>query len=535
VTFHLKQLFLKKNPMNRIIIFLLLISSHFSSGQYFPARIEHERQLDPSLSHGLLTTLNNKQVISLSVDKRTAYIDLYDMDSLDLLAHEPIIFSGADEFNLEVQGSTTIRNRFTLLVAGRSKTNKQLGVFLYPVLENGKLGNASQKTILDYEVSADDKVQTYIKTNKNQSFLLVGIIIQDAKGKRTHQVFVYDPGKTLVFQKKFQIIDNPGTSAENQVFYVFGEDHLYELWGEERYSVSDEKFRATLELNQYDLEDFKTVRKQTIQPEEGFLLRNFCLRELGEGFQIVASCRATSGKTITGIRGVYSAGLNEDWNVEYANIHPFSKEVRAEALNGNDHAEVPLLYTLKSMFVEGSGAVYFFYERTIETVKGKTVEYDYGPIIAAKIDYDGGLEWSRFIEKSQISKGNQVSGPLIFPEFQLSEWFSQYLSKNEALYLSFYTKLKNDNIYLVYNDNVENKGLTVGQKRKAMTDISRSVPFVIRFSDDEGNVEYEPLEGMKTESGIQRIKSQVPKSNGYDFFIIRDSDGKEVLQRINYF
>ena len=518
--------------MNRTACIFLLIISHFSFGQIIRPRIEQAQTLDESLNHALMGVAN-KRLLSFSEKKDQMNIDVYDTDSLNLLYHEQIQLYGNDKYDLEVQGVYRVKDGFKLVASGFSNQTDQFGLFVYSIQEDGKLGKNFQKILFANRPGSVYAVRQSIKTNSDQSLLLVHLGFVDSYHDLVdHQLFVFDSNLKTLFNLSNDGVPASTVKEKYALVYCIGANHLYEFRQEVAYNKSLKKYQAVLGFKKYDFKGAETVYTQSIKLGDGFQLSDMLLKESGGSLQLFASFIASAKKTITGIRGIYVAKFNPDLTIQYAKAQNLSQATRAKSLRGYENTEmldIPLLYGLNHCLTDSLGNSYLLYERTSENNSYGIREFYFGSVIAVKINEAGIMEWDTFIAKSQFFTENALPIPLIVPNVGFAVLFSIRFSKDSRQYLSFKPMMKNNELYLIYNDNPENDGKTAGQERKNMTNINQSVPFVIRLSAN-GKVEYQMLKDLKIGSENQRIVYSV--LDGTTLFTLRDSKKQEVLQRI---
>jgi hypothetical protein len=540
MSYQIKLLILEKKQMNRItFITILLFVSNFSFGQSIQTSIVKERVLDQSLNHTLIGISRDK-LLGVSTNKGLMHVDIYDKDSLALLFHEQIRLIESEQYTLEIEGLYKINDQYRLVVTGFSLKFglNQFAVFIYDVLDNGKLGETVEKKLFSAKEKSKLKVLKDIRSNSDNTQLLIHIAFESIyKNNIDHTLLVYDENRRNLYE-----FDHPGirktSSGEMHglSFHLDNNNRLYEVSRETLYNKSIKKFQTKLELKKFAFNSKEALAVQSVALPDGFLLSEIRLMDYGSGIQLIASYLSSSKKDILGIRGVFAMKFNEDLSVRSKTSQAFSKTTKIKSLSGFENIEkldVPTLYKIHDCITDSRGNTYVLYER--ESV-GKG-EFYFGSIIAVKITNEGMIEWDTFIAKSQFFKDNVIPEPLFFPiavvaglpGVAVAMLFSTQLSKDTRQYLSFKPMLKNDELFLIYNDNPENEGRKAGQGRENMTKIKGSIPFAIHLSAT-GSVEYSILRDLKKESGSQRIVYSI--LDGNILFTLNDSGKTETLQRI---
>lgn len=518
--------------MRQTTFIMMLVIANFSMGQSIQSRIAKEHGLDQSLNHALIGLVNNR-LFSFSEGKDQMHIDVYDSDSLNLLYHEQIELFEKDKYHFQIEGVYRVKDQFKLVTTGFSKSSNQFGVFIYTIQKDGKLSPLFQKTLFSDKIATNLSVLRRVETNSENSLLFVHLaFVDDYLNSVHHHVVVYDQKLTSLFKLDHAPFYLSTVREKQGLSYHVGNNHLYELKQESHYNKSIKKFQTVLRLKKYDFKGAEKIYTQAVNLPDGFMLSDMRLNEMEGGVQLVASYLGTSKKSIIGIRGVYVAKFNSDLSVNFTQANAFSGDTKAKSLIGYDNAyelDVPQLYGLESQLTDSKGNTYLLYERTSGNASSGMEESYYGSIIAAKINSQGVMEWDRFIAKSQFFQTGPAGIPMFLPNVSIALVFSIRFSKDSRQYLSFKPIMKEDELYLIYNDNPENDGKTAAQARTKMTNISQSVPFAIHLAPT-GNVSYHILKNLKIGSENQRLVYSV--LSGTTLYTLRDSGKAEVLQRI---
>ncbi|WP_343631959.1 hypothetical protein [Fluviicola sp.] len=521
--------------MNRITLFIFLAAAHFSSGQTLQARIAEAQTLDESLNHALLGRLNN-QLYSISEDKDAMNMDIYDTESLRLLYHEQIQLFEKDKFELGIEGVYRVQNQFKLVASGFSTGTNQFAVFIYTIGENGKLSEQFQRILFTEKSKTSHHVLTDIQTSPDHSSLMVHVaFVNQFADYVDHHVRVYNEKLVNLFKTDYASFPKSGSKQRYDLVYHLGKEHVYECQQEVIYNKSLKKYQAVLKFRKFDFKGEETIYIQNVTLSDGYLLSpDIRMKEKGSDLQVLGSYLSTSKKAVIGIRGVYILNLNGDLSVRYAKTKAFSAATKSKSLKGYESPElldVPLLYGLNECITDSKGNTYMLYERASQTSSTGLTEYYYGSVIAVKIDPEGNAEWDTFIAKSQFFKERGIPLLVVVPGFVLATPFAIRISKDSRQYLSFKSILKDDELYLIYNDNPANEGRQADQGRENMMNSKQGVPFYIHLSPS-GKVDYQVLKNLKIGTEMQRIIYSV--SQGTTLFTLRDSGKTETLQRIEF-
>ena len=521
--------------MNRILLITLsFLTSYLSFGQFIQSRIVGEQLLDETLDHALIGTAN-KRLLSISEQKDVFYIDIYDTDSLKLLYHEQLQLLKTDDYELEIQGIYRIGDQFNLVASGFSASLKQFGVFIYPVTEEGKLISSFQEIHFPGRSKTAVTVSHDIRVNSDKSQLLVHLTFLDKyHDLADHHLFVYNDKLVNVFRTAREGFPFSTSKQKHALAYFIGKKHLYELNQETVYNSSLKRYQAELTLKKMDFEGVENVFVGKVKLADGFLLSDIRFKENSDGIELFATYLASYKKTFSGIRGVYVAKFNSDLSLNFSKENVFSKATKAKSLKGYENAEeldVPVLYTLNNHFTDSKGNTYLLYERESQTSSGGLTEFYYGSVIAVKVTPDGNVEWDAFIPKSQFFKERGMPLLIVLPGLVVATPFAIRFSKDSRQYLSFKPLMKDDELYLIYNDNPQNEGKTAVQGRENMTNVNQSVPFAVHLSST-GTIDYQILKNLKLDTENQRIIYSV--TEGTTWYTLRDSGKKETLQRIEF-
>jgi hypothetical protein len=131
-----------------------------------------------------------------------------------------------------------------------------------------------------------------------------------------------------------------------------------------------------------------------------------------------------------------------------------------------------------------------YYTYTYSTGNGGTttrtvVQYSYNDVLVINIDPEGNIEWASKVPKRQISQNDG------------------------GMYSSFAVDVKNDHIYLVFNDSGENLFLKPGDKVHQFSLTGKDALVVLATIDKDGNTTREPLFSPERRDVILRPKDCV--------------------------
>lgn len=202
---------------------------------------------------------------------------------------------------------------------------------------------------------------------------------------------------------------------------------------------------------------------------------------------------------VSGYSGLFVADFSSEMEIENIQTNQFTYEFMKN-LYGEKRVErmeekgkeirVPSQYTMNDIFVHSDGSMTVlseYFQVVATTDRGQTTTTTtYGSILYFKLDSEGTLGACNAIKKLQQSAtttiGIGIGGP------GLSMFASIELPDKKMKYWSYAASMKDDNIFLVFNDHFKNQDDGEDDLKRALVNPKKGVPYLATI---DANGEFE--------------------------------------------
>ncbi len=232
------------------------------------------------------------------------------------------------------------------------------------------------------------------------------------------------------------------------------------------------------------------------------------------------------------MKGIYNITVNlANNNVDNTKFNEFDYETKVKLLGerrAKKGKDVKPLYNIHTIIEKNDGGliilseyqmVYVGQKQGIGPLGLQPITFTMNEVIVTCLKPDGSLEWSNVVAKEQSATITVAS--FNFFVGSSSGSFNVALGLSIPLgvmgkgpeYLSFIPIYRNEQLNILFNDNVKNKGITDIEQIKSLGNYNNSVPTLFIF-DDKGNItRKDPEEVIKNElvlrPGIFNRKSDI--------------------------
>src|SRR5574343_138502 len=240
---------------------------------------------------------------------------------------------------------------------------------------------------------------------------------------------------------------------------------------------------------------------ETKLQDEGKVLMSPCLISNNDnnGFHIVGYYMSNPKKraSVDGYAGLFVADLGADMDVKSFKSTQFKDKFFLDLYSQRriDRMKekgkeilVPAPFTMDYVILHSDGTMTILseYYQVIVSDNGKgqrTTQTVYGSIIMLKVNADAEILADDVIKKMQVSSTTSIGlGVGTMPGVSM---FVSYETKDKRKkYWSYAISMKDDNIYLVFNDNVKNSNDDEDELSSALTNPSKSIPFLVTIDPD---------------------------------------------------
>jgi hypothetical protein len=387
------------------------------------------------------------------------------------------------------------------LVYGFNKKTKSFSIYAqYLTLEGKQQGKLTEvyassaadekikDRIVDVRFSPDQSKALifFDRTNADRTIFYSDVVVvdlNDAEAEPTveKEEFVMRSGKSeSVIFKMYHSIDNDG-----QHFYMTEKIELAK-------KVISE---FTLSIKGMDING-KEIGNTVIKDDERVLLSPTIVSDKNH-FVVVGYYMNNPKKraTVSGYAGLFVAKLANDLSVESLKTTKFSdkffmdlySDKKIERMNSKGtEILVPAPYTMDNIILHSDGTMTVLSEYYLVTVTdngkgGRTTMTQYGNIIYYKINPDGDLLASDVIKKMQASSTTSIglgitTGVSMFVSYETKD--------NKKKYWSYALATKDNEVFLVFNDNVKNMNDDEDDMSKALVNPNKSIPYLVTISED---------------------------------------------------
>ncbi len=187
--------------------------------------------------------------------------------------------------------------------------------------------------------------------------------------------------------------------------------------------------------------------------------------------QLVGMGFYSERKIFGGYKGFFYFRVNpETQAVEATNLSPFDKDLIASLYNNErqgkrkaDKGKFPP-YTIRKSIGLSDGKIAVIAEHYFRTESDERISYLFGNVVVMFLDSEGKMTTAQVIKKKQYAT-SKVEGPSLLQMFGLG----LYPGTNEVAYYGISIIQKDDDIYILYNDNPKNKErLKEGKKPRSV-------------------------------------------------------------------
>lgn len=463
----------------------------------------------------------------LAEDGESVYTSYFDNENIVIEKHDKkgsTVFSNIiklekiNDNKVELENIEFIKGNFILFVS--SYNDSQEKATLYALTYSGSDGKkmGREKKLYDAPVEKKNLRGGYIiKLSNDKSKILINhFAFYKKEGKVKDRYKLFDSefndlmDKTEVFNKKEMdyVTSNYVIDNEGSVYFVkkmdSGESFIVSYDATKDYEKWEEEVDAT-----------KLDRSQSV----GFVKFAF---DNNNDLIIAGICSEMKKDS----KGIFKK-LNEKVNpvgALYMKIDRKSKEVKVMKIS-----KFPIASSLKTdvysfaqqsmHFTANNDLVFISQVFKIQYTNKMKIYYD-GELIAAKFNSEGDLGWSALVPKMQVASEMIQLGIKIGPSFA------------NIFYFGYISGVNNSKLFIVYNDNPKNLGLTDNEKVKPVTKAKGSIPMLCTIDLATGNKESKQF--FNPEEAGTYIKTRVCFQKDYksDIVSIAQHEGKYRVVRI---
>jgi len=240
-----------------------------------------------------------------------------------------------------------------------------------------------------------------------------------------------------------------------------------------------------------------------------------------------------NGKKATGIEGTFFTIIELSGEAGEWKTQPFSDEFKSKIIKANKVEkgfDLPYSYTMREAFVDENDQITFIAEDYVFTSGQGSAgnAYYYGYIIAIKVSESGEIQWGQVVNKRQVYQEMKVGLQSFFGSggvaIGVSAWLTVTSDKNS--YLSYKSWSVNGDMVFLFNDDVSNVKVQVGEKRDVLSRALKGIPFTARITAD-GELSYHQEEELGDEETVLRPRMSYI-NDGKIYFVTAKRDIEKV-------
>ncbi len=198
---------------------------------------------------------------------------------------------------------------------------------------------------------------------------------------------------------------------------------------------------------------------------------------------------------ISGYSGMFVADFSPEMEMLGMQTNEFSydfmrnvygKRYVARMEDKGKEIRVPAQYTMNDIFIHEDGSMTVlseFFQQVSTTERGQTTTTTtYGSILYFKLDAEGQLTGSDAIRKLQRSSTSSIGigigsgGGMLFASIELPDKMMKYWS--------YAASMKDDVVYLVFNDHFKNQDDGEDELKRALANPKKSIPYLTVIAED---------------------------------------------------
>jgi len=198
---------------------------------------------------------------------------------------------------------------------------------------------------------------------------------------------------------------------------------------------------------------------------------------------------------ISGYSGMFVADFSSEMEMLNMKTNEFSYEFMknvygkryvARMENKGKEIRVPAQYTMNDVFIHEDGSMTVlseFFQQVSTTERGQTTTTTtYGSVLYFKLDSEGELVASDAIRKLQRSSSSTIGigigfgGAMMFASVELPDKMMKYWS--------YAASMKDDVLYVVFNDHFKNQDDGEDELKRALVNPKKSIPYLTIISED---------------------------------------------------
>ncbi|WP_396188689.1 hypothetical protein [Flavobacterium sp.] len=515
-----------KNLLKYLFVFLLSLNLIEAQNKIEKVSLTYGEELpdDNQKIVKIIGEVNNKIYALAIKGKNDFFIKIFESTSMKLLKSKLIVIPEVLDKEIDFEEIFLLNSNLYAIGSVYNKKDKTFNLVANQISEDGIL---SKQTIVLFNsevAKKSDRGVFYFKQSPDEGALLVMHTALFSKEDAVkYEVKLFD-------DKLYPLFSN----TEKVKFDDSKKDYEFKIadfelnFLDDVFLVVNESYRDSKKKEQIEKFEIHTFKQKNGYKKE-IININISGREI-INCKMLATAKNTlkivgfyssvkeNGKANFDLKGVYNATINlSDNTYDEVKFNEFDYQTKVKLIGerrAKKGKEVKPLYAIHSIVEKNDGGlivlsefqtVYVGNSSGIGPLAFTPVTYTKNEIIVTCLKPDGSLEWSNVLPKEQSAaittmsfafgaiggNGNFAVG--VAMQIPLVE-----LGKGPE-YLGAIPIYKNNQLNILFNDNVKNKGITNIEEIKSLGNYNNAVPSLFIFDNNGSITRKDPEEAIKNE------------------------------------
>lgn len=481
---------------------------------------------------------NNKIYTLVLKGKSNYFLKIFDSKAMKQVSLNEIVFPEVKDKELEFEEIVLLGDKLYAVGSVYHRKEKKFTLVGIPISESGVLSSNTTTLFESIVANKSDRGGFYFKNSPDNRMLLVmHTALFEKEDAMKYEIKFFDETLKTAFSTEDKV-----TYDDNKKDYQFTISDFDLNNNDDIFLVVNEGYRDKKKkekVEKIELHLFKKAnnyKKEVVKVDiiDKEIINCKMLATSKNTLQLTGfySNVRENGKANKELKGIYNITVNlANNNVDNTKFNEFDYETKVKLLGerrAKKGKDVKPLYNIHTIIEKNDGGliilseyqmVYVGQKQGIGPLGLQPITFTMNEVIVTCLKPDGSLEWSNVVAKEQSATITVAS--FNFFVGSSSGSFNVALGLSIPLgvmgkgpeYLSFIPIYRNEQLNILFNDNVKNKGITDIEQIKSLGNYNNSVPTLFIF-DDKGNItRKDPEEVIKNElvlrPGIFNRKSDI--------------------------
>ncbi|MNV01764.1 hypothetical protein D3C71_919820 [compost metagenome] len=476
-----------------------LLSSVFSFAQNLS--IDWGTSFDSSTDVQKILGFSNNKMIVFSSKGKSRFIEEYNEKGFSQLSSTKYELPEISGQSVGLLNITISEGDVLVVLYGYNKKTKSFSLYKQTLRTNGK-----EKTKLDefYTSEGDeDKIKDALVDVRfspdNSKMLVFFDRANKERLKFMSDVILIDLNKlengVKSTEVEYTMRDAKSESVSFKMTHTVDNDGSYFFISQR--TEFTKKIISNFELNVagYDANGEKIGESEVADKE--CLLLNPTMIKTDKGYSMVGYYMTNPKKRalVTGYTGLFVAKLDKGINVTEIKKNDFNDDFFKDLYSDryirrmkekNKEIQVPAPYSMDNVVLHADGTMTILSEYFLVTVmedsKGaKSTMTNYGHIIYYKLSPEGEITAADVVKKNQVSSTQSIG----FGIGGAVSMFASFETKDQRKkYWSYSLAVKNDVVYLLFNDHRKNELNEDGEISASLVNPAKGLPYLVEIRED---------------------------------------------------